>query len=659
MVRSLEVTPGAGAVQDGVEVRRSKWKLASISIVVMAAVAVTIRSSIGASLQSNSGHVHDTPVGTMNSIARVKSGLRGRDLRVVLEKGIAHELGSYTNWAKALPARSDAVIQPMFMLRRTEEAREKLERTLYEVSMPGGARFGRYLSLEEVKQLAPPVEGSKSAVLRFLQEHEVPKSSIEIGDDWVRAKVPVHLAEVMFETTFHTFVHIQHGDRISAIRASMPYSVPSYVADALYMVGGLAQLPAMPTRPKVQKQPASPAVNLTREWPHDCGKRCREYTTPGVLKKAYNAPEKLYGNNVSMAIVQFQGVSYNQHLLYEFQHTCKLPFTVIPAHLEGYNDAYICENFVGEIFEICLESLLDIDYAKAMSTDIPLTVIGIEDYNLLYYGAYLNNLTNPPHIQSVSYGNDEFQQISQNYTYAVNDQFIKAALRGVSVLFASGDQGVWGREGAGDVFHADFPASSPFVTAVGGTNFVHKSKIGEEEAWDGSGGGFSDYFPRPAYQEQAVKGYLELAGTANKLPDADKFNRTGRAYPDISALGGVKNAYCVATHLLWKTLFAGVGGTSASSPTVAGLFARINAVRNSAGLPPMGFLNPFIYQNPNVFNDVKQGVNWNDGSGNSTLEGFEAMEGWDPATGMGTPNYLLMEAAALQWAPGKQSVVKG
>merc|ERR1719203_911586 len=99
-------------------------------------------------------------------------------------------------------------------------------------------------------------------------------------------------------------------------------------------------------------------------------------------------------------------------------------------------------------------------------------------------------------VNSVSYGNDEAQQSSQQYMEECNVEFQKLAVRGVSVLFAAGDQGVWGREGvgSGDQFHPDFPAGSPYVTAVGGTDFAVSGVIGEEKAWTDGGGGFSDVF---------------------------------------------------------------------------------------------------------------------------------------------------------------------
>merc|ERR1712216_965118 len=118
--------------------------------------------------------------------------------------------------------------------------------------------------------------------------------------------------------------------------------------------------------------------------------------------------------------------------------------------------------------------------------------------------------------------------------------FMKAGARGISILFASGDQGVCGREGCGMLsvrFKPDFPGGSPYVTVVGGTNFAGTT-IGEEEAWDNSGGGFSDTFAIPEYQQAVVAAY-KASPDAN-LPDARWWNNTGRGYPDVSALGGQK-----------------------------------------------------------------------------------------------------------------------
>merc|ERR1712045_716346 len=121
------------------------------------------------------------------------------------------------------------------------------------------------------------------------------------------------------------------------------------------------------------------------------------------------------------------------------------------------------------------------------------------------------------------------------------------------------------------------------------------------------------------------------------LPPDSMWNRGGRGYPDVAALGGVKNPYCVAVN----GNFEGVAGTSASCPVVAGIFARMNGLRLAAGKPVLGFLNPLIYQNPDAFQDVEHGTNAPEGE----KYGFKAVKGWDAATGLGTPDYEKLAAA--------------
>lgn len=268
------------------------------------------------------------------------------------------------------------------------------------------------------------------------------------------------------------------------------------------------------------------------------------------------------------------------------------------------------------------------------------TQIAFAADSLLDWVDQVLEMDEPPLVHSVSYGNDEVQQTSAAYMEECNTQFMAAGAMGLSILFASGDQGVWGRSGVGKTFHPDFPAASPYVTAVGGTDFASKSTIGEESAWSCGGGGFSDTFAMPDWQADAVTSYLTKAAAQGVLPDASLFNSSGRAYPDVAALGGQVNPYCVAYS---GGSFGGVSGTSASCPVVAGIFAQLNNDRLAAGMSSLGWLNPFIYSNPTCFNDVS------DGSTNNCYrnsDGFAAIAGWDAATGFGSPNYECLQKAA-------------
>jgi hypothetical protein len=88
------------------------------------------------------------------------------------------------------------------------------------------------------------------------------------------------------------------------------------------------------------------------------------------------------------------------------------------------------------------------------------------DYSLLSWANQLLSKDGVPPVHSVSYGNDEAQQTGRAYMDSVNAAFAKLSATGVTILFAAGDQGVWGREGIGSKYHPDFPAGSPYVTAV-------------------------------------------------------------------------------------------------------------------------------------------------------------------------------------------------
>merc|ERR1711862_94983 len=108
---------------------------------------------------------------------------------------------------------------------------------------------------------------------------------------------------------------------------------------------------------------------------------------------------------------------------------------------------------------------------------------------------------------------------------------------------------------------------------------------------------------------------------------------TGRGYPDVAALAV---NYCE----IGTAGALGVSGTSAAAPVTAAVFARLNGLRLSAGKAPMGWLNPFIYQNGDAFNDVTQGRN----GGALGQDGFTAAKGWDPASGWGTPDFEALAA---------------
>merc|ERR1712183_1149783 len=143
--------------------------------------------------------------------------------------------------------------------------------------------------------------------------------------------------------------------------------------------------------------------------------------------------------------------------------------------------------------------------------------------------------------------------------------------------------------------------SSPWVTSVGSTRFIKQSVTQPEMATDqfGSGGGFSKDFDAFKAQQSAVAHYLKVA---TDLPPAGSFPPTGRATPDVSALGE-------GFQVIAGGEVQSVGGTSASTPTFASIVGLLNEARIKAGKPAMGYLNPFLYQHPEVFTDITVGNN--------------------------------------------------
>jgi len=182
----------------------------------------------------------------------------------------------------------------------------------------------------------------------------------------------------------------------------------------------------------------------------------------------------------------------------------------------------------------------------------------------------------------------------------------------------------------------NWPASSPYVTAVGATKFISGGSQEMAVTSFGSGGGFSWTDQQAYWQTDAVANYLEQGD----LPPDGSYPRAGRATPDVAVLG---EQYQVIT----SSEVHSADGTSASAPAFAAMVSLVNERRLEQGYPAMGFLNPFLYQNRAVFTDITVGDNAIGGWGEKLKYGWDCKPGWDPVTGLGTPNWGAMLKAAL------------
>ena len=267
------------------------------------------------------------------------------------------------------------------------------------------------------------------------------------------------------------------------------------------------------------------------------------------------------------------------------------------------------------------------------------------------YLEYLQNVLKLPQSQlpqviSTSYGEGE-RSVPESYARSVCNLYAQLGSRGVSVIFSSGDNGVGSACQSNDgknttEFEPIFPAGCPWVTSVGSTRHL------DEEATAFSSGGFSNYFTQPLWQAVAVDSYLLKLGKTWK----GYYNPQGRGFPDVATQG---YGYAVYD----KGRLGYYQGTSCSAPTFAAIVALLNDARLKAHLPPMGFLNPWVYTvGPSVLNDIQKGGSTGC-NGHSRFNGppngspvipyasWNATKGWDPVTGWGTPNFKLMLKAAV------------
>ncbi|KAK0115982.1 hypothetical protein ONS95_013021 [Cadophora gregata] len=278
-----------------------------------------------------------------------------------------------------------------------------------------------------------------------------------------------------------------------------------------------------------------------------------------------------------------------------------------------------------------------------------------------YQGQLMCGVYKPANVISVSYGGQE-SELPEYYQKRQCDEYMKLGLQGVSLIWASGDSGVAGpifRPGSNGcigskatVFSPTWPNNCPYITNVGATKVYANRTVYEPESACNdplgqpyrvaysSGGGFSNFYPAPSYQQSALETYFvkhapkykSYNGNDNFDKEGGVYNRLGRGIPDVSANGD-------NIPVFFGNDFSQSGGTSASAPIFASLINRINEQRLNAGKSTLGFLNPALYSNPSMLNDIKNGTNPGCGT-----QGFEAVEGWDPVTGLGTPNYPKMLA---------------
>jgi tripeptidyl-peptidase-1 len=418
-----------------------------------------------------------------------------------------------------------------------------------------------------------------------------------------------------------------------------------------------------------------------------------DVATPEFLSKLYNMPRSLtarHGSNQSVA--EFYSEFYSNSDLEVFFELTGLPNASIPV-TNVYGDLPNNQTNPGG------EAQLDVEYIMALAPNATTYFYSMSDLNpydpinegFINYLWVVGNQTNPPLVHSLSYGDIEANIFNASnpgsieYGTACDNLFMAMGLRGLSVLFSSGDDGIGNSIMREDPELAcrqawpSWPASSPYVTTIGATvltdrylpacnaNYAYSYHTGKTPHYPSmpemtqihvectgtaetvctsalggvitSGGGFSNVYSQPVWQKNAVDNYLTMS---NKIPTSpDYFNTTGRGYPDISTYG--------SNYLIYLNgKLTRESGTSASAPVFAAMVTLWNDMRLAYNKPPLGFIAPFLYtigeNTPEAFNDIVTGNNAC-GVGSSVdiitccEESFHAAPGWDGSTGLGSPNF--------------------
>ncbi|KAK7031746.1 Tripeptidyl-peptidase sed3 [Favolaschia claudopus] len=499
-----------------------------------------------------------------------------------------------------------------------------LEAELYKVSDPASKFYGQHLTLEEVVEFVKPTDETSAAVSSWLSENNVDARPITPAGDMLEIKLPVSQANDLLSAKFSVFTHVT--TRKTMIR-TLEYSLPAELTQFIEFVHPTTVFAtALDPRPKLvaasRGKRAAPVAN-------DLPGECASSMTPACLRELYGIPTTpATQRSTTLGVAGFIDVrshSSQQDFLTRFRPDIDPSATFALETLNGGSNPQ-------NRSQAGVEADLDIQYTIGLATGVPVTFISAGDDNtdddlggFLDMAILLINDPNRPSVLTTSYGFQAETDFPLSVAVNLCNTYMQLGALGTSVLFASGDGGVSGGQSRPcNNFVAAFPASCPFVTSVGSTGGINQSPGISEIGSTFSSGGFSNYFPIPAYQAKDVAAYLAFIDSLGTIPESGRFNRSGRGFPDVSAQG--ENFPIVL-----NGEFVTVEGTSCSSPTFASLVA--------AGKPILGFLNPFLYSPAGhaALNDVLFGDNLGCGT-----DGFFGHAGWDAVTGLGTPNYTAL-----------------
>lgn len=575
---------------------------------------------------------------------------------------------------------------------------DKLQEILFDVSDIDSPNYGQHLSMKDVEYLTanPTAADYVRSYLSSLQDlgvsYEVLTSAATgaIRHDYIEASAPIAVWESMFSTVFYEFDQVDGvTQKIHTLIRALDYSIPSHLKSHIEGVFGCVDFPRkrrqriknldlVSSLPNTAMSPSSDATTDDGWWraPSYLG---NTYFCPGpsCFKNGYVTPKLIndyHGikNNMEYSIDMPTNARVSQAVFESGNETfAKGDLSMYFSYFGIPHDETMKYIYGGHMEEgvcnppgTCGEAGLDVQILMSTSQGTPTTFF----YDSGTFYGMLLQLSSEPHIPkilSISYGTQEYSMTALELSqFDIEAQ--KLSVRGVTLIASAGDDGVADNEarnppeGSGIWscgYQPDFPNTSPYVVSVGGTQgpetFVNGVQ-GEEVVCQGdkggvitSGGGFSNFQPRPAWQQNEVLNYFSNISHSGKTIKPG-YNKYGRGYPDVTGL-----AY---NYLIFDGGKTGAeSGTSASAPLFASMLSLVNAARAKQGKGTVGYINPALYElhrrqsasNP-IFKDITDGFNNCVVLGEVCCdEGFYAAPSWDPTSGLGSIRFQAFKDAIV------------
>ncbi|KAF8262578.1 subtilisin-like protein [Lactarius quietus] len=537
------------------------------------------------------------------------------------------------NWEKLGHPTAGTTISLHIAIRPHRES--ALIDALYEVSDPNHpkqCRYGAHLTKEQVAELAAPHPHTLELVRTWLIHHDVPFSSFSMthgGNTLTLPDVSIIQANKLLGASYQLYRHVKTNETV--VR-TIGYALPAVLHKHVWTVAPTTHFDSVPNGMRKQILRKHSHVAAVKQAEAVSGEpvtalssREEFITSPTFLRRLYNTwgytPAASYQN--MLAIVGYLWDTPSPTDLRAFMAKYRADgvdgtYTVVQVNYGQYDPNNPDE-----------EANLDLQYAQGMAYPTPLVyystgrgLSGTDDWYLSWLYSVIGLLSLPRTISMSYFGHEiEFARGRAEYVCYL---YAQLGARGVSVLVASGNDGVGDencvRDDGSVRFISSFPASCPWVTAVGGT-----SGFLPEWAADFSSGGFSDYFERPTYQQEAAADFFQHLGSEYQ----GLYNVSGRGIPDVSAQA---TGFRVFNHGNEEV----DQGTSGATPIFAAIISLLNDYRISNARPPLGFLNFWLYGDGLAgLNDITSGSNPGCGT-----EGFWATVGWDPVSP--TKNFLIV-----------------